>query len=72
MAEKDEEMDHDNGNPFLTQEDLIARMRGKMFPKGKQFAPSLVMWGDPHGHDEDIDALSHLSPPEEDGHETKD
>ncbi len=52
--------------PFLTREDLIARLKGKMFPKGKNFAPSLVMWGDPHGDEHDVDHLDHLAPPEED------
>ncbi|MDJ0642529.1 MAG: hypothetical protein QNJ15_06915 [Erythrobacter sp.] len=53
-------------DPFLTKDDLIARLKGKMFPKDKQFAPSLVMWGDPHGDEHDIDRLDHLEPPEED------
>lgn len=53
-------------NPFLTKDDLIAHLKGAMFPAGKQFAPSLVMWGDPHGEDEDIDHLEHLQPPEDD------
>ena len=53
-------------DPFLTKEDLIAHLKGQMFPKGKQFAPSLVMWGDPHGHEHDVDALDHLSKPDED------
>ncbi len=64
--------DNSKGNiesPFLTKNDLIARVKGQMFPKGKQFAPSLVMWGDPHGDDlgkeEDLDHLEHLSKPEE-------
>ena len=48
---------------FLTREDLIAHMKGKMFPKGKQFAPSLVMWGDPHGEPHNVDELDHLAPP---------
>ena len=52
--------------PFLTKDDLIARMKGQMFPKGKQFAPSLVMWGDPHGGEHDIDRLDHMSKPEDD------
>lgn len=56
----------DSDDPFLTKEDLIAHLRGQMFPKGKQFAPSLVMWGDPHGHEHDVDDLEHLSKPEED------
>ena len=54
-------------NPFLTKDDLIARVKGQMFPKGKQFAPSLVMWGDPHGEAVDVDELDHLSAPDEDG-----
>ncbi len=53
-------------DPFLSKEDLIAHLKGQMFPKGKQFAPSLVMWGDPHGHEHDVDDLDHLSKPEED------
>ena len=53
-------------DPFLTKEDLIAHLKGQMFPKGKQFAPSLVMWGDPHGHEHDVDALEHMAKPEED------
>ncbi|MFL0356584.1 hypothetical protein ACI5KX_08885 [Erythrobacter sp. GH1-10] len=59
-----------DGDPFLTSEDLIAHMKGRMFPKGKQFAPSLVMWGDPHGDhagdQSDIDNLDHMSKPEDD------
>ena len=58
--------DRKEESPFLTKDDLIARVKGQMFPKGKQFAPSLVMWGDPHGEEEDIDHLEHLSKPEED------
>ena len=61
MGEKDRPDD-----PFLSKEDLIARMKGKMFPKGKNFAPSLIMWGDPHGEEHDIDHLDHLNPPEQD------
>ncbi len=53
-------------DPFLTKEDLIAHMKGRMFPKGKQFAPSLVMWGDPHGEEVDIDRLDHMSKPDDD------
>ena len=53
-------------DPFLTKEDLIAHLKGKMFPKGKQFAPSLVMWGDPHDEAHDLDHLDHLDPPDED------
>ena len=57
------------GDPFLGKEDLIARMKGRMFPKGKQLAPSLVMWGDPHAGDagsgHDIDHLDHMSKPDE-------
>jgi len=49
-------------NPFLTKEDLIAHLKGTMFPKGKGFAPSLVMWGDPHGETVDVDTLAHLPP----------
>ena len=60
------ESDTSSDDPFLTKEDLIAHLKGQMFPKGKQFAPSLVMWGDPHGHEHDVDALDHLSKPEED------
>ncbi|MEM1196828.1 MAG: hypothetical protein AAGH57_12045 [Pseudomonadota bacterium] len=52
-------------DPFLTREDLIKRLAGQMMPKGKHFAPSLVMWGDPHGHEIDIDALEHLSGPDD-------
>ncbi len=52
-------------NPFLTKEELVAHLKGQMFPKGKQFAPSLVMWGDPHGEGDDIDYLDHMAPPEE-------
>ncbi|MEM8726767.1 MAG: hypothetical protein AAGE86_14725 [Pseudomonadota bacterium] len=64
MADKDKSRE----DLFLTREDLIAHLKGKMFPKGKQFAPSLVMWGDPHGEGEghDLDRLVHLEPPEED------
>ena len=57
----------DKDNPFLTKEDLVARMKGAMFPKGKKFAPSLVMWGDPHGEEADLDHLEHMEPPEDDG-----
>jgi hypothetical protein len=53
-------------NPFLTKEDLIAHLKGTMFPKGKAFAPSLVMWGDPHGEEIDVDHLDHMTPPEDD------
>lgn len=53
-------------DPFLSKEDLIAHMKGRMFPEGKQFAPSLVMWGDPHGEEPDIDHLDHMSKPGED------
>ncbi|QFT77912.1 hypothetical protein [Erythrobacter sp. THAF29] len=56
----------EGSDPFLTKEDLIAHMKGKMFPKGKQFAPSLVMWGDPHGEEHDIDNLEHMSKPDDD------
>jgi len=52
--------------PFLTKDDLVARLKGQMFPKGKQFAPSLVMWGDPHSEQHDVDQLDHMSPPEDD------
>ncbi len=62
MSENDKSSD----DPFLTKEDLIAHLKGQMFPKGKQFAPSLVMWGDPHGHEHDVDELDHLSKPEDD------
>ena len=58
--------DDKSGDPFLSKEDLIAHMKGRMFPKGKQFAPSLVMWGDPHGEEHDIDNLEHMSAPDED------
>lgn len=51
--------------PFLTKQDLIAHLKGSMFPKGKSFAPSLVMWGDPHGEEVDLDHLDHMSPPED-------
>jgi len=61
MSDKDKQPE----DPFLTKEDLIAHLKGQMFPKGKQFAPSLVMWGDPHGEEHDIDELEHLSKPEE-------
>ena len=54
-------------NPFLTKEDLIRKLAGQIMPKGKPFAPSLVMWGDPHGHEADIDALEHLSAPDDEG-----
>jgi len=50
---------------FVTKAELVAHMKGAMFPTGKRFAPSLVMWGDPHAQDHDIDALEHLSGPEE-------
>ncbi|MEL6529920.1 MAG: hypothetical protein AAFQ27_08150 [Pseudomonadota bacterium] len=53
-------------DPFLTKDDLIAHLKGQMFPKGKKFAPSLVMWGDPHGGEQDIDHLDHLQPPDAD------
>ena len=52
-------------DPFLNKDDLIAHLKGKMFPKGKNFAPSLIMWGDPHGEEHDIDHLDHLEPPDE-------
>ncbi len=55
----------DSENSFLTKEDLIAHLKGSMFPKGKSFAPSLVMWGDSHGEEVDVDRLDHMSPPEE-------
>ena len=55
----------DPDSPFLTKEDLIAHLKGSMFPKGKVFAPSLVMWGNPHGDEIDVDNLDHMSPPEE-------
>ena len=58
--------DEKPGNPFLTKDDLIARLKGKVFPEGKNFAPSLIMWGDPHGEEHDIDRLDHLAPPEDD------
>ncbi len=61
MSDKDKQPE----DPFLTKEDLIAHLKGQMFPKGKQFAPSLVMWGDPHGDEHDIDELEHLSKPDE-------
>ncbi|MEO0461871.1 MAG: hypothetical protein AAF127_01990 [Pseudomonadota bacterium] len=50
---------------FLTKEDLVRHLAGTMMPKGKKFAPSLVMWGDPHGAQHDIDRLDHLSPPDD-------
>ncbi|WP_299192619.1 hypothetical protein [uncultured Erythrobacter sp.] len=53
-------------NSFLTKEDLVAHLKGAMFPKGKKFAPSLVMWGDLHGDEQDLDHLDHMEPPEED------
>ena len=53
-------------NEFLTKEELVAHLKGAMFPKGKKFAPSLVMWGDPHGEETDLDHLEHMEPPEED------
>lgn len=53
-------------DPFLSKDDLIAHLNGKTFPKGKRFAPSLVMWGDPHGVERDLDRLDHLEPPEDD------
>ncbi|WP_108790674.1 hypothetical protein [Erythrobacter sp. Alg231-14] len=56
---------NDPANPFLTKEELIAHLKGSMFPKGKAFAPSLVMWGDPHGEEVDLDHLDHMEPPEE-------
>ncbi len=52
-------------SPFLTKEDLVSHLKGSMFPKGKVFAPSLVMWGDPHSEEVDIDHLDHMAPPEE-------
>lgn len=52
-------------DPFLSKEELVAHLKGAMFPKGKRFAPSLVMWGDPHGEEHDIDALEHLSGPDD-------
>ncbi len=52
-------------NPFLTKEELVAHLKGQMFPKDKQFAPSLVMWGDPHGEEADIDHLDHMAPPDD-------
>ena len=54
---------------FLTREELVAHLKGAMFPKGKRFAPSLVMWGDPHGEEHDLDHLEHMEPPEEDEEE---
>ncbi len=57
-------------NLFLTKEELVAHLKGAMFPKGKAFAPSLVMWGDPHGEEVDVDHLDHMSPPEDDNGET--
>lgn len=54
---------------FLTKEELVAHLKGAMFPKGKKFAPSLVMWGDPHGEEADLDHLEHMEPPDEDGDE---
>ncbi len=62
MGDSEKEPD----NPFLTKEDLVAHLKGKMFPKGKQFAPSLIMWGDPHGEEVDVDNLAHMSKPDED------
>ena len=62
MSEKETKTDA----PFLTKDDLIAHLKGQMFPKGKNFAPSLVMWGDPHGDEHDVDNLEHLSKPDED------
>ena len=56
--------DADSG--YLTKEELVAHLKGAMFPKGKKFAPSLVMWGDPHGEEGDLDHLEHMEPPEED------
>ncbi|MEM6909801.1 MAG: hypothetical protein AAF494_14095 [Pseudomonadota bacterium] len=56
-------------NPFLTKEDLIKHLAGQMFPQGKNFAPSLVMWGDPHHEERDLDHLDHLAPPETDDNE---
>ncbi|MBD2841781.1 hypothetical protein [Erythrobacter rubeus] len=52
-------------NPFLSKDDLIAHLKGKMFPRGKHFAPSLVMWGDPHGEEHDVDHLEHMPKPDE-------
>ena len=62
MADEKPEADGE----FLTKEELVAHLKGAMFPKGKRFAPSLVMWGDPHGEDHDLDHLEHMEAPDED------
>lgn len=64
MSDKDK-TEPNSDDPFLTKEDLIKHLAGQMMPEGKKFAPSLVMWGDPHGDEVDIDALEHLSAPED-------
>ncbi|MEM6494918.1 MAG: hypothetical protein AAF650_11120 [Pseudomonadota bacterium] len=73
MSDKDKS-EPNSQDPFLTKEDLIKHLAGQMMPAGKKLAPSLVMWGDPHGDEVDIDALEHLSAPEDqdqDGDEAK-
>ncbi|MBV7267059.1 hypothetical protein [Erythrobacter ani] len=53
-------------NPFLSKDDLIAHLKGQMFPKDKHFAPSLVMWGDAQAEVHDVDRLEHMSKPDAD------